>query len=111
MIDNGRNDEKIIAIPFNDPNYNVYTDISQLPAHILRKCGISSAFIRRLRTRRLPFTRCRERMPRWKSSVNVLRVTMRVLETEKGSADPSLRQGGYLRSIRKKYGDAGELRI
>ena len=26
MIDNGRNDEKIIAIPFNDPNYNVYTD-------------------------------------------------------------------------------------
>ena len=34
MIDNGRNDEKIIAIPFNDPNYNLYTDIDQLPAHI-----------------------------------------------------------------------------
>ncbi len=34
MIDNGRNDEKIIAIPFNDPNYNHYTDIDQLPAHI-----------------------------------------------------------------------------
>ena len=34
MIDNGRNDEKIIAIPFNDPNYNMYTDIDQLPAHI-----------------------------------------------------------------------------
>ena len=34
MIDNGRSDEKIIAIPFNDPNYNVYTDISQLPKHI-----------------------------------------------------------------------------
>ena len=34
MIDNGRNDEKIIAIPFNDPNYNMYTDISQLPIHI-----------------------------------------------------------------------------
>lgn len=33
MIDNGRNDEKIIAIPFNDPNYNQYTDIDQLPAH------------------------------------------------------------------------------
>ena len=33
MIDNGRNDEKIIAIPFNDPNYNLYTDIDQLPAH------------------------------------------------------------------------------
>lgn len=34
MIDNGRNDEKIIAIPFNDPNYNMYTDIDQLPKHI-----------------------------------------------------------------------------
>ncbi len=34
MIDNGRNDEKIIAIPFNDPNNNVYKDISELPAHI-----------------------------------------------------------------------------
>ena len=34
MIDNGRNDEKIIAIPFNDPTYNHYTDIDQLPRHI-----------------------------------------------------------------------------
>lgn len=34
MIDNGRRDEKIIAIPFNDPTYNGYTDISQLPKHI-----------------------------------------------------------------------------
>ena len=34
MIDNGRNDEKIIAIPFNDPNYNHYTDIDQLPKHV-----------------------------------------------------------------------------
>ncbi|MBE6778672.1 MAG: inorganic diphosphatase [Ruminococcaceae bacterium] len=34
MIDNGRNDAKIIAIPFNDPNYNQYTDIDQLPRHI-----------------------------------------------------------------------------
>ena len=34
MIDNGRNDEKIIAIPFKDPNYNIYTNIDQLPKHI-----------------------------------------------------------------------------
>ena len=34
MIDNGRNDEKIIAIPFNDPTYNSYEDISDLPKHI-----------------------------------------------------------------------------
>ncbi len=34
MIDNGRNDEKIIAIPFSDPTYNHYTNIDQLPAHV-----------------------------------------------------------------------------
>ncbi len=34
MIDNGRNDEKIIAIPVNDPTYNGYSDINQLPKHI-----------------------------------------------------------------------------
>lgn len=37
MIDNGRNDEKIIAIPFNDPTYNSYTDISELPVHIFEE--------------------------------------------------------------------------
>lgn len=37
MIDNGRNDEKIIAIPFGDPNYNMYTDIDQLPKHIFEE--------------------------------------------------------------------------
>lgn len=37
MLDNGRNDEKIIAIPFNDPTYNSYTDISELPQHIFEE--------------------------------------------------------------------------
>ena len=34
MIDNGANDEKVIAIPFDDPTYNTYKDISELPKHI-----------------------------------------------------------------------------
>ena len=34
MIDNGQGDEKIIAVPSNDPTYNHYTDISQLQTHI-----------------------------------------------------------------------------
>lgn len=34
MLDNGSADEKIIAIPYNDPTYNCYTDLSQLPSHI-----------------------------------------------------------------------------
>lgn len=34
MLDNGRNDYKVIAIPFDDPTYNTYTDIHELPKHI-----------------------------------------------------------------------------
>lgn len=34
MLDNGRNDYKIIAIPFNDPTYNTYHDINELPKHV-----------------------------------------------------------------------------
>ena len=34
MIDNGHSDEKIIAIPFDDPNYNMHKDIKDLPSHI-----------------------------------------------------------------------------
>lgn len=34
MTDIKQKDEKIIAIPFGDPQYNGYTDISQLPKHI-----------------------------------------------------------------------------
>ncbi|MEF9969344.1 MAG: inorganic diphosphatase [Ruthenibacterium sp.] len=34
MIDGGKMDEKIIAIPFNDPTYNGYHDIAELPDHI-----------------------------------------------------------------------------
>lgn len=37
MIDNGRFDEKIIAIAFDDPTYNTYTDISQIPSHIFKE--------------------------------------------------------------------------
>ena len=34
MKDNGKFDEKIIAIPFNDPTYNGYKDISEIPSHV-----------------------------------------------------------------------------
>lgn len=37
MIDSGRNDEKIIAIPFGDPTYNSYTSIEELPKHIFEE--------------------------------------------------------------------------
>ncbi len=34
MNDGGKDDEKIIAIPFDDPTYNGYHDIVELPQHI-----------------------------------------------------------------------------
>ncbi|MBQ4105683.1 MAG: inorganic diphosphatase [Clostridia bacterium] len=34
MVDNDRSDDKIIAVPFGDPSYNQYTDMSELPSHI-----------------------------------------------------------------------------
>ena len=37
MSDNGAADEKIICIPVNDPTYNHYTDIEQLPKHIFNE--------------------------------------------------------------------------
>lgn len=37
MEDGGMGDEKIIAIPYGDPTYNGYTDISELPKHIFEE--------------------------------------------------------------------------
>jgi len=34
MMDNGRNDDKIISIPFGDPTFNCYRSIEALPSHI-----------------------------------------------------------------------------
>lgn len=37
MVDNNSNDEKIIAVPVNDPNYSTYNDIKDLPKHIFQE--------------------------------------------------------------------------
>ncbi len=37
MTDSGLNDEKIISVAMNDPFYNVYKDINELPAHIMQE--------------------------------------------------------------------------
>ena len=34
MLDDGHIDDKIIAVPFTDPNYNTYRSIDELPAQI-----------------------------------------------------------------------------
>lgn len=37
MLDQGHRDDKIIAIPFDDPTYNCYHDIADLPPHIVEE--------------------------------------------------------------------------
>lgn len=37
MEDSGMGDEKIIAIPYGDPTYRGYTDISEMPEHIFEE--------------------------------------------------------------------------
>lgn len=37
MIDEDENDEKIIAVPLNDPAYSCYNDVSELPTHIFEE--------------------------------------------------------------------------
>ena len=37
MIDREEVDEKIIAIPFGDPQYNVFKDINEIPKHIVEE--------------------------------------------------------------------------
>ena len=53
MEDGGSRDEKIIAVPVNDPNYNCYKDIDELPSHRM-KSSISLRFTKRLKKARPP---------------------------------------------------------
>lgn len=34
MLDNGRRDDKILAIPFEDPMFNCYKELEDLPRHV-----------------------------------------------------------------------------
>lgn len=48
MVDSGRNDEKIIAIPFNDPLYHNYHHINELPAHVFDEIVHFFVYIKKL---------------------------------------------------------------
>ncbi|MBP1758546.1 MAG: Inorganic pyrophosphatase [Firmicutes bacterium] len=37
MEDQGKRDEKIVAIPFEDPTYNTYRSVDELPKHIFEE--------------------------------------------------------------------------
>lgn len=50
MEDSGKKDEKIIAIPFDDPTYNSYKDIKELPSHIFEEMQHFFAVYKELET-------------------------------------------------------------
>lgn len=64
MMDNGYADDKIIAIPFEDPTYNSYHDISEIPRHVFEEMSHFSRSINRLNARRPRLTRFRTALPR-----------------------------------------------
>lgn len=37
MLDEGKGDDKVIAVPLGDPAYSGYTDVSELPAHVFHE--------------------------------------------------------------------------
>ncbi len=53
MDDGGKKDEKIIAIPFDDPTYNTYRDIKDLPSHIFEEMTHFFAVYKQLETGKL----------------------------------------------------------
>ena len=57
MVDDNMNDEKIIAIPFGDPTYSSYRDISELPPISLTKCATFSRYTKPWRAGRRRSTR------------------------------------------------------
>ena len=65
MEDGGEKDEKIIAIPFNDPTYNTYRDIRELPTHIFAEM---SHFFSVYPGRKRKSMMCGTGIPRWRLS-------------------------------------------
>jgi inorganic pyrophosphatase len=39
MLDQGKKDDKLIAVHVNDPGFSDYVDVSELPRHVLKEIG------------------------------------------------------------------------
>lgn len=55
MLDSKSCDEKIIAIPFGDPQYNYYKEIAKLPPHLIDEISHFLKFTNNLKTKKLWF--------------------------------------------------------
>lgn len=62
MTDGGAGDEKIIAIPWADPTYEAYTDISELPNIFLKRSNISLPYTKIWKVRERRWTSLKARL-------------------------------------------------
>ncbi|MBE7082910.1 MAG: inorganic diphosphatase [Clostridiales bacterium] len=58
MRDRNELDEKIIAIPFGDPQYNCYRDISALPTHIFEELRHFLSVYKQLENKKVDIESC-----------------------------------------------------
>ena len=83
MLDQGRLDEKIIAIPFEDPSYNSYHDVSELPAHLFTEISHFFSVYKSLEGKETVVDELRAKTRRAKSSRNAWMPT-----SKSSAADP-----------------------
>ena len=58
MKDRDKGDDKIIAIPFGDPQYNGYMDISELPCHIFDELKHFLSIYKELENKKVDVKKC-----------------------------------------------------
>lgn len=68
MLDGGKNDEKIIAIPFTDPGYNGHRELTDLPAHIFDEMAHFFAVYKALEGKEAVPGTSMAGLPLWRSS-------------------------------------------
>ena len=72
MIDDGDPDDKIIAIPFFDPMYNSYNDISDLPQHTFQEMSHFFAVYKALEAKPTAIDKVRNRA----EAVKIIKASM-----------------------------------
>ena len=79
IIYSGSKDEKIIAIPNDDPTYNQYDDISDLPPHIFEEMKHFFSVYKTLEKKKLWLTTFTAKTKQWKLLLKRLKLTKRNL--------------------------------
>ncbi|MFU0799741.1 MAG: inorganic diphosphatase [Xylanivirga thermophila] len=76
MMDGNDEDQKIVAVPVSDPAFNDYTDIKQLPPHIMEEF---SHFFERYKELELKYTSVQKVLGR-KESMEIIKDSIKLYE-------------------------------